>query len=109
MQTSIAEDGEAAEVRRSAYDADYRREIHMSVSFKAPMIRAFTLAISLFALPALCAATHDRGHRPVQHRVVDFGEAGAYVSPVTPVAKAPETDGLSRNGEECSRGGCIDN
>jgi hypothetical protein len=109
MQTSIAEDDEAAEARRSALTPIVRQEVIMSVSFKAPTALAFTLAASLFALPALGAAAHNRGHKPAQHRVADFGEAGAYVSPVTPVAKAPETDGLSRNGEECSRGGCIDN
>jgi hypothetical protein len=81
----------------------------MSASIKNSMALVFTLAISLFALPALGAAAHDTGHNPAQHRVADFGEVRAYVSPVTPVAKAHETDGLSRDGEECSRGGCIDN
>jgi hypothetical protein len=81
----------------------------MSASIKNPMAFVFTLAISLFALPALGATANDTGHRPAQHRVADFAEARAYVSPVTPVTKAPETDGLSRNGEDCSRGGCIDN
>jgi hypothetical protein len=81
----------------------------MSASIKNPMALVFTLAISLFALPAVGAPAHDTGHKPAQHRVTGFGEARAAVSPVTPVAKAPETDGLSRNGEECSRGGCIDN
>jgi hypothetical protein len=81
----------------------------MCASIKSPVALVFTLAISLFTLPALGASAHDTGRKPAQHRVTDFGEARAYVSPVTPVTKAPETDGLSRNGEECSRGGCIDN
>ena len=81
----------------------------MSASIKSPMALVFTLAISLFALPALGAAAHNGEHKPAQHRIADFAEARAYVSSSTPVAKAHETDGLSRNREECSRGGCIDN
>jgi hypothetical protein len=81
----------------------------MSASIKNPMALVFTLAISLFALPALGAAARDTGHKPAQHHAADFGEARAYVGPSTPVEKAHETDGLSRDGEECSRGGCIDN
>ncbi len=81
----------------------------MSASFKGPMALGFILAIPLFALPAFGAPADKAGHRPTQHRVADFAEARAYVSPLTPVAKAHETDGLSRNAEECSRGGCIDN
>jgi hypothetical protein len=79
----------------------------MSVSFKAPMALALPLAVSLFALPALAATAHDEEHKPAQHRVVHFGEARAYVSPVTPVAQGPETDGLGRNDEQCNMG-CVD-
>lgn len=79
----------------------------MSASIKAPMALGFLLAIPLFALPAHGAPAHDTGHRPAQHRVADFAEARAYVSPVTPIAQAPETDGLSRKDEECNFG-CID-
>ena len=79
----------------------------MSASIKAPMALGFLLAIPLFALPAHGAPAHDTGHRPAQHRVADFAEARAYVSPTTPVAPAPETDGLSRKDEECNFG-CID-
>jgi hypothetical protein len=78
----------------------------MGASIKTPMTLAFTLGISLFALPALGAPAYDAGYKSPHHRVTDLAEA--YVSPVTPVAKRPETDGLSRDGEECSRGGCID-
>jgi hypothetical protein len=81
----------------------------MSASIRHPMALVFTLAIAQFTLPALGAPAHNVGHKPTQHRTADFGEARAYVSPSTPVAKAHETDGLSRDGEECSRGGCIDN
>jgi hypothetical protein len=81
----------------------------MSASIKSPMALVFTLAISLFALPALGAAARDAGHKPAQRQAADFAEARAYVSPAPSVAKAHETDGISRDGEECSRGGCIDN
>ena len=79
----------------------------MSVSFKAPMALGFLLAIPLFALPAHGAPAHETGHKPAQRRVADFADATAYVSPVTPIAQAPETDGLSRKDEECNFG-CID-
>jgi hypothetical protein len=79
----------------------------MSVSFKAPMAFAFLLAIPLFALPAHGATAHDTGRKPAHHRVADFDEATAYVSPVAPVAQAVETDGLSRKDEECNFG-CVD-
>ena len=81
----------------------------MSVSFKAPMAVGFLLAIPLFALPAHGAPAHETGHKPAQHRVADFADATAYVSPAAPIAQAPETDGLSRDAADCRRGGCIDN
>ena len=81
----------------------------MNAYFKAPMTLAFILAVPLFARPALGAPAQEPRHRPAHHRVADFAEVRAYVSPVMPVSRAPETDGLSRNAEECSRGGCIDN
>jgi hypothetical protein len=79
----------------------------MSVSFKAPMALGFILAIPLFAVPTLGAATHLEGSQPAHHRVADFAQATAYVSPVTPTAQAAETDGLSRKDDECNFG-CID-
>jgi hypothetical protein len=78
----------------------------MSVSFKAPMALGFLLAIPLFALPAQGAPVHGAAQEPARHQAhqsQDFANARAFVSP------AHETDGLSRNAEECSRGGCIDN
>ena len=81
----------------------------MNAYFKAPMTLAFILMVPLFAGPALGAPAQETRHRSVHHHVADFAEVPAYVSPVTPVWRAPQTDGLSRNAEECSRGGCIDN
>jgi hypothetical protein len=89
--------------------APMHQEISMYAYLKAPMALAFILAIPLFARPALGGPAHDTGSKPAHHRVADFAQAKAYVSPVTPVWRAPQTDGLSRNAEECSRGGCIDN
>ncbi len=79
----------------------------MSVSFKAPMALGFLLAIPLFALPAHGAPASDTGHKPAQRRVADLAGATAYVSLGTPIAQAPETDGLSRKDEECNFG-CVD-
>jgi hypothetical protein len=79
----------------------------MSVSFKAPMAFGFILAIPLFVLPAHGAPAYDTEHKPAQHRIADFAQATAYVSPVTPAAQAVETDGLSRKDEECNFG-CVD-
>jgi hypothetical protein len=81
----------------------------MNASLKSSMALGFILAMPLFAVPAHAAPAQEPGHRPAHHRVADFAEVPAYVSPVTPVLRAPQTDGLSRNAEECSRGGCIDN
>jgi hypothetical protein len=95
--------------------APLHQETSMNAYLKGPMALALILAIPPFAGPALGtgpalgAPAHDAGHRPAHHRVADFAEAKAYVSPVAPVFRAPQTDGLSRNAEECSRGGCIDN
>ena len=80
----------------------------MNTYLKAHMALALILAVPLFARPALGAPAQEPGHRPAHHRITDFAEVPAYVSPVTTVLRAPETDGLSRNAEECSRGGCID-
>lgn len=81
----------------------------MNASLRAPMALAFILAIPLFARPALGASGHDAAHKAAHHRVADFAAATALASPAAPVRRAAETDGLSRNAEECSRGGCIDN
>ena len=79
----------------------------MNASHGAPAALGFILAIPLFALPALAAPVHDTGYQPAHQRAADFAEARAYVRPAAPVAPAPETDGLSRNDEECNYG-CID-
>ena len=79
----------------------------MSASIKAPMALGFLLAIPLFAVPALGAPAHLERSKRAHHRVADFTQATAYVSPVTPIAQAPETDGLSRKDDECNFG-CID-
>jgi hypothetical protein len=89
--------------------APLHQEISMNAYLKAPLALAFILAIPLFARPALGAPAQETGHRSAHHRVADFTPATALVSPAAPVWRAPQTDGLSRNAEECSRGGCIDN
>jgi hypothetical protein len=89
----------------------------MNASRGAPMTLAFTLAVLLFALPALGAPTGEAGHKPAHHRIADFAKARALLSPapVPPLGTEnhgrleplPETDGLSRQDEDCNIG-CID-
>jgi hypothetical protein len=81
----------------------------MNASFRRPMALAVIVAVPFFARPALGAPGHDTGHKPAHHRVTDFTAATALVNPTAPVIDEHKTDGLSRNPEECSRGGCIDN
>jgi hypothetical protein len=107
MEKPIVEDGERR--RKASANGASAQEISMNAYLKAPMALAFILAVPLFARPALGAPAQGTGHRPAHRRVADFAEVRAYVSPVTPLWRAPQTDGLSRNAEECSRGGCIDN
>jgi hypothetical protein len=85
-----------------------QQETTMIASFKAPITLAFTLSITLFALPALGASTHKVAAKPAQNWVSDFANAQAFVTPAKHVWPAAETDGLSREAGECSRGGCID-
>jgi hypothetical protein len=80
----------------------------MSGYLKAPMALAFILAVPVLAGPALGAPAHEAGHKAAHHRMVDFTAATALANPVAPTLRAPETDGLSRDAADCSRGGCID-
>jgi hypothetical protein len=84
------------------------KETTMNASFKAPVALAFTLSITLFALPALGAPTHKAAAKPAQNWIADLANAQAFANPAKHRWPAAETDGLSRNDEECSRGGCID-
>jgi hypothetical protein len=79
----------------------------MNASLRPQMALGFFLAVPLFALPALGAATHKAGHKPTHYQIADFARAKALVSPATPVLRERETDGLSRDAEDCNRG-CID-
>jgi hypothetical protein len=81
----------------------------MNASFKRSVTLVFTLSITLFALPALGASTHKAAAKPALNRVSDFANVQAVVPPAKHVWPAAETDGLSREAGECSRGGCIDN
>ena len=81
----------------------------MNAYLKAPIALALILAVPLFARPALGAPAHETPHRPGHHHMTDFTAATALANPVARVPDEHETDGLSRNAEDCSRGGCIDN
>jgi hypothetical protein len=86
------------------------QEIKMNASLRAPMALGFILAVPLFALPALSASgpevkyNHRVSHN---HRVAHIAKAEALVSLAAPVPREPETDGLSRNDEDCNMA-CID-
>ena len=80
----------------------------MNASHGAPTALGFILAMPLFALPALGASAHDTGCKPAHHRATDFPAATALINPAAPVVDAHKTDGLSRENEDCSRGGCLD-
>jgi hypothetical protein len=87
------------------------QEISMKTHLKTPMALGFILALPLFARPALGAPAHDAGHRPAHHRIADSAKARALVSlgSYVPAPRKPETDGLSRNPDDCAKYGCIDN
>jgi len=72
------------------------------------MTLGLILALPLFILPALGASAPAAREPPAHHHVADFAKAKALVSPAAPAARAPETDGLSRNRDDCNYG-CIDN
>ncbi|HZZ25180.1 MAG TPA: hypothetical protein VFE60_22615 [Roseiarcus sp.] len=81
----------------------------MNAAIKTAATLVFILAVPLFALPAQGASAYKVGQKPPpHHRAADFANAQAFVSPARRGGPAAETDGLSRNDEECSRGGCID-
>jgi len=88
-----------------------QQEIKMNASIRTLTGIGFILAIPLFAIPALGAPAHEAGHKTAHHRVADFAKARALVSPgsYVPAPRKPETDGLSRNPDDCAKYGCIDN
>ena len=83
----------------------------MNAFVKASTALGLLLAMSTFILPALGASSNHQMRPPVRHRVADFAKARALASPlIDPLpttSHAPETDGLSRNDEDCNMG-CID-
>jgi hypothetical protein len=90
----------------------YRQEIKMNISLKTAMRVGLILVTPLLALPAQGAPMDGTAKKPAHHQArqaQDFANARAFVSPQRSVFRPHETDGLSRNAEECSRGGCIDN
>jgi len=80
----------------------------MNASLGASIALGFTLAVSLFNLPAIGASSPRVGQGPAFHHTADFAKAKALASPATPTPRASEKDGLSRNVDDCNYG-CIDN
>jgi hypothetical protein len=83
----------------------------MKVLIKTATALGFILAIPLFALPAHSAPAYEACHKPPHNRIADSAKARALVSPGSYVLapRKPETDGLSRNPDDCATYGCIDN
>jgi hypothetical protein len=81
----------------------------LNAPLKAPIALAFALAVPFLASPAVSAPAHKTTHRLGHHSAMDFTAASALANPVAPVTDDHKTDGLSRNPEDCSRGGCIGN
>jgi len=83
----------------------------MNAFVKASTALGLSLVASALTLPALGASSNHQMRPPERHRVADFAKARALASPlITPLSttsRAPETDGLSRNDEDCNMG-CID-
>ena len=96
-----------------------------SVSANAAMACGFLLTTLAFAAPTFAAeATNDMPvsrHPALYHRSAEPPRPTAPAPPVTgpfwpdffgphvPAPRKPETDGLSRDREDCARYGCIDN
>jgi hypothetical protein len=101
-------------------------EMRHSRSIKAQATWACGFLLMALALAAPGSAAEAKNHAPVSgylalhHRSVDpraaaqvpaapafflFGGSGSYV----PAPRNPETDGLSRNPDDCVKYGCIDN
>ena len=93
---------------------------------KAEATLAFGFLLMALALAAPSSAAEAKNHAPVSHYLVLhhglvdpraislvpaapafflFGGSGSYV----PAPRKPETDGLSRNPDDCVKYGCIDN
>jgi hypothetical protein len=109
LQGRAFEDGGAKKQRSALCTIVDWQETTMNASFKGTVTLAFTLSITLFALPALGASTHKAAAKQAQNRVSNFANVQAFVAAAKHVSPAAETDGLSREAGECSRGGCIDN
>ena len=94
-----------------------------SISAKGALACGFLLTTLALAAPTFAAEA--RNHVPVSrhlslhHRSVDPPTAPApgaigpfwpdFLGPYVPAPRKPETDGLSRDREDCARYGCIDN
>jgi hypothetical protein len=96
-----------------------------SISAKAALACGFLLTALALAAPSSAAEARNLApvshhHLALHHRSVDpraaaqvpaapaffpFGWSGSYV----PAPRKPETDGLSRNPDDCVKYGCIDN
>ncbi len=81
----------------------------MKTVFKASIAIGIVLSLSAAAYPAESRHVVVHSHQTVHH-MANFAKATALAAPALPAARPPslpETDGLSRNDEDCNYG-CID-
>jgi len=83
----------------------------MNAFRKAPTALALAVGMATLIAPAFAASTDHPMRHPARHHAADFARARALASPaidpLAPSPRAPETDGLSRNDDDCNMG-CID-
>jgi len=69
---------------------------------------AFATSVSVSSTASATTKAHSAHVYRVAHHVTIPAKAEALAPSVAPVVRRPETDGLSRNPEDCNMG-CIDN
>lgn len=83
----------------------------MSAVLKASAALGLWFVASAWSLPAFAASSRRVASPPERHPAADSAHASAlatpFVGPSSAPPRAPETDGLSRNDEDCNMG-CID-
>lgn len=84
----------------------------MTTSLKTSIAIGLVLAFNTGAFSGHAASAPNPTQRPAHHHKSDFDKAQAIAPrsllPPAPAAHVPETDGLSRDREDCAMG-CVDN
>jgi len=84
----------------------------MKTYLKTALALALVGVLNAGAFSAYAASAPDPTQEPARHHQADFAKAKALAPkpslPPAPAERVPETDGLSRNVEDCNYG-CVDN